>query len=146
MANNVNTSDDTTKILRSINQNILGMKKNTGCIDERLDCINDKVNQTTLDVELHQETLMKLLPTLASLIDEFICPIILSDIADLRNRQQQLQKLYTSFNTALDYLKTDYAVRRRRSISPLPSLAPSQLATTSPNNTQNNETDHKISK
>ena len=124
MANNINTSDDTTKILRSINQTILGLKKNTRCIDERLDCINDKVNQTTLDVELHQETLMKLLPTLASLIDEFICPIILSDIADLRNRQQQLQKLYTSFNAALDYLKMDYTAGRKRSTSPPPTLDP----------------------
>ena len=56
-------------------QNILDMKKNTRSIDERLDGINDKVNRTALDIELHQETLMKLLPTLASLIDEFNCPI-----------------------------------------------------------------------
>ena len=72
IANNINTSDDTTKILLSINQNILDMKKGTHCIGERSDFIIDKVNQAALNVELHQETLMKLLPTLASLIDEFI--------------------------------------------------------------------------
>ncbi|CAF4569963.1 unnamed protein product, partial [Rotaria magnacalcarata] len=45
------------------------MKDNTRRIDEKLDCINEKVNRTSLDVELHNETLMKLLPTLASLVD-----------------------------------------------------------------------------
>ena len=64
----------------SINQSILDMKKNTRCIDERLDGINDKVNQTALEVELYQETLIGLLPTLASLIDEFIWSIVLSDV------------------------------------------------------------------
>ena len=107
IANNVNTSDDTTKILLAVNQNILDTKENTHYIDEKSDHINDKVNQTTLDVELYQETLMKVLSALASLTNEFIWPIILSDVAGLRNRQQQLQKLYTSLNTALNYLKTD---------------------------------------
>ncbi|CAM4989557.1 unnamed protein product, partial [Rotaria socialis] len=72
---------------------------NTRRIDEKLDCINEKVNRTSLDVELHNETLMKLLPTLASLVDKFIWPMMLNDVAGLRNKQDQLQKIYSSFNS-----------------------------------------------
>ncbi|CAF4157481.1 unnamed protein product, partial [Rotaria magnacalcarata] len=61
VTNNINGIEDTTKILLSINQNILDMKDNTRRIDEKLDCINEKVNRTSLDVELHNEILVKLL-------------------------------------------------------------------------------------
>ncbi|CAF2130799.1 unnamed protein product [Rotaria magnacalcarata] len=81
VTNNINGIEDTTKILLSINQNILDMKDNTRHIDEKLDCINEKVNRTSLDVELHNEILVKLLPTLASLVDKFIWPMMLNDVA-----------------------------------------------------------------
>ncbi|CAF2205808.1 unnamed protein product [Rotaria magnacalcarata] len=92
VTNNINEIEDTTKILLSINQNILEMKDNTRRIDEKLDCINEKVNRTSLDVELHNEILVNLLPTLASLVDKFIGPMMLNDVAGLRNKQDQLQK------------------------------------------------------
>ena len=56
----------------TINQHVLNMKENTCCIDEYVDCINNKINQTTLTIELQQETLMKSLPPLVSFTDEFI--------------------------------------------------------------------------
>ncbi|CAF4396211.1 unnamed protein product [Rotaria magnacalcarata] len=65
---NMNGSEDVTKMLVSMNQNILDMKENTHRIDEKLDRINEKVNQTALDTELHQETLMKLLPICVSIV------------------------------------------------------------------------------
>jgi hypothetical protein len=34
------------------------------CLDEKLDFINDKVNQNALDAELHHEALENLLPKL----------------------------------------------------------------------------------
>ncbi|CAM4881563.1 unnamed protein product [Rotaria socialis] len=92
VTNNINGIEDTTKLLLSINQNILDMKDNTRRIDEKLDCINEKVHRTSLDVELHNEILMKLLPTLASLVDKFIWPMMLNDVAGLRNKQDQLKK------------------------------------------------------
>ncbi|CAF4545511.1 unnamed protein product [Rotaria magnacalcarata] len=58
---NMNGSEDVTKMLVSMNQNILDMKENTHRI-------NEKVNQTALDTELHQETLMKLLPICVSIV------------------------------------------------------------------------------
>ena len=60
------------KILLTINQHVLNMKENTCCIDENVDCINNKINQTTSTIELQQETLMKSLPPLVSFTDEFI--------------------------------------------------------------------------
>ena len=65
-------NDDTTKMLFLINQNILDMKENTQHINEKLDRINDEVDQTALDAQLHHETLMKVISTLVSLTGEFI--------------------------------------------------------------------------
>ncbi|CAF5096291.1 unnamed protein product, partial [Rotaria magnacalcarata] len=65
---NMNGSEDVTKMFVLMNQNILDMKENTHRIDEKLDRINEKVNQTALDTELHQETLMKLLPICVSIV------------------------------------------------------------------------------
>ncbi|CAF3390689.1 unnamed protein product [Rotaria sp. Silwood2] len=56
---NMNGSEDTTKMLFSINQNILDMKDNTHRMDEKLDRINDKIDKTAFDTELHHETLIK---------------------------------------------------------------------------------------
>jgi hypothetical protein len=65
-------SEDTTKMLFSINQNILETNENINRMNEKLDRINKKANQTGLDVELHYETLQKLLPTLLSIVKEFV--------------------------------------------------------------------------
>ncbi|CAF4854146.1 unnamed protein product, partial [Rotaria socialis] len=146
VTNNINGIEDTTKLLLSINQNILDMKDNTRRIDEKLDCINEKVNRASLDVELHNGILMKLLPTLASLVDKFIWPMVLNDVAGLRNKQDQLQKIYSSFNSQLNYLKTDYTARRKHSSSPLPQLSPSQPTSSASNITPNNETDQNMSR
>ena len=104
-------NDDTTKMLFLINHNILDMKENTQRMNERLDRINDKVDQTALGVELHHETLMKVIPTLVSLTEEFIWPMMVNDVAGLRNKQQRLQHLFSSLESSLAYLKTDYTVR-----------------------------------
>ncbi|CAF3510028.1 unnamed protein product [Rotaria socialis] len=146
VTNNINGIEDTTKLLLSINQNILDMKDNTRRIDEKLDCIDEKVNRTSLDVKLHNEILMKLLPTLASLVDKFIWPMMLNDVAGLRNKQDQLQKIYSNFNSQLNYLKTDYTARRKHSSSPLPQLSPSQPTSSASNITPNNETDQNMSR
>ncbi|CAF4276875.1 unnamed protein product [Rotaria socialis] len=63
----MNGTEDVTKMLALMNQNVLDMKENTDRIDEKLDRINDKVNQSALDTELHQETLEKLLPICVSI-------------------------------------------------------------------------------
>ena len=108
-------NDDTTKVLFLINQNILDMKENTQRINEKLDRINDKADQTVLDAHLHHETLMKVIPTLVSLTEEFIWPMMVNDVAGLRNKQQRLQHLLSSLESPLTYLKTDYTAQRKRS-------------------------------
>ena len=47
------------------------MKESTCCIDEYVDCINNKIDQIIPTIELQQETLMKSLPPLLSFTDEF---------------------------------------------------------------------------
>ena len=59
-------------MLLAINQNILDMKENTHRMEEKLDRIDIKIKQTALDTELHHNTLLKLLPTLESLVSDFI--------------------------------------------------------------------------
>ena len=138
-------NDDTTKVLFLINQNILDMKENTQRINEKLDRINDKVDQTALDVQLHHETLMKVIPTLVSLTEEFIWPMMVNDVAGLRNKQQRLQHLFSSLNSSLTYLKTDYTARRKRSSSPSSHHPPSQQPSKSSDNKSKKETDQNMS-
>jgi hypothetical protein len=138
---NMNGSEDITKMLLTINQNILDMKENTHRIDEKLDLINDKVNQNVLDTELHHETLENLLPILASLISKFVWPLM------SKEQQPPLQKLFDKFKKVPSRLKSDYTARRKRSASPPLRLSPSQLAeTTDNNNTPNNEFDQNMSR
>ena len=138
---NMNGSEDITKMLLTINQNILDMKENTHRIDEKLDLINDQVNQNALDTGLHHETLENLLPILASLISQFVWPLM------SKEQQPPLQKLFDQFKTVSSHLKSDYTARRKRSASPPLRLSPSQPSkTTDNNNTPNNESDQNMSR
>jgi hypothetical protein len=139
-------NEDTTKILLSINQNIVEMKENTHRINEKLDHLNDKVNQSALDTELHHETLVKLLPTLLSIIQDFIWPMTNYNIAQLGNQQPKLQKHFTGVESLFHHLKADYMSRRKRSISPPPRLSPTLQLSNPSNNNRNNESDQNMSK
>jgi hypothetical protein len=119
-------NEDTTKILLSINQNILEMKENTHRINEKLDRLNDKVNQSVLDTELHHETLVKLLPTRLSIIQDFIWPMTNYNDAQLENQQPKLQKHFTGVESLLHHLKSNYMSRRKRSNSPPSRLSPTR--------------------
>ncbi|CAF1036928.1 unnamed protein product [Rotaria sp. Silwood1] len=55
------------------------MKENTHRIDEKLDRINDMVNQTALDTELHHETLVD------SIVD---------DIRSLMNKRKNIRNMF----------------------------------------------------
>ncbi|CAF4642306.1 unnamed protein product, partial [Rotaria socialis] len=105
---NMNGSEAVTKILVSMNQNILDMKENTHRIHEKLDRINDKVNQSALETELHQETLEKLLPICVSIVCDFIWPVMAHNIAGLGDQHSQLQKLLSNADLLLRDLKSDY--------------------------------------
>ena len=67
---NTNTKgiEDTTRVLLSINQNVLEMKDNYHGMDRKLDRITEKVDRLTLDTELHHKTLEKAIPVLTSLV------------------------------------------------------------------------------
>ncbi|CAF3873695.1 unnamed protein product [Rotaria sp. Silwood1] len=146
VTSNMNGSEDTTKMLFSINQNILDMKDNTHRMDEKLDRINDKIDQTALDTELHHETLIKLMPTLISIVGDFIWPVMNHNVAGLREKQSQLQKIFNDLEVLLSHLKSDYTARRKRSTSPPPRLAPSQQSSKASNNTPNNKSDQFLPK
>ena len=143
---NINGNENVTNILLSMNQNILDMKENTHRIDEKLDRINDKVNQTALDTELHHVTLEKLLPICVSIVQDFIWPVMSQNIAGLGGKHSQLQNLFNNLQLLVRDLKSDYLSRRKRSTSPPPQLSPSQQLSKSPNITTNNELDQNMSK
>ncbi|CAF2840799.1 unnamed protein product [Rotaria sp. Silwood2] len=122
------------------------MKDNTHRMDEKLDRINDKIDQTAIDTELHHETRIKLMPTLVSIVGDFIWPVMNHNVAGLREKQPQLQKIFNNLEVLLSHLKSDYTARRKRSTSPPPRLAPSQQSSKASNNTQNNESDQFLPK
>ncbi|CAF3895346.1 unnamed protein product [Rotaria sp. Silwood1] len=142
---NMKENEDTTRMLLTINQNILDMKEYTHRINEKLHGINERVNQTALDVELHQETLIKQLPILVSIITDFLWPMTNYNVAGLKENQPKLQKILTKLETSLSYLKSDYTTRRKRSTSPLPHLSPSQEPTKASNKGLNNESIQNMS-
>ncbi|CAF1079878.1 unnamed protein product [Rotaria magnacalcarata] len=142
----MNGSEDVTKMLVSINQNILDMKENTHRNDEKLDRINNKVNPSALDTELHQLTLEKLLPICVSIVCDFIWPVMTYNVAGLGDKHSQLQKLLSSVDLLLRDLKSNYSARRKRSTSPPPQLSPSQQPSKSSNITTNNGLDQNMSK
>lgn len=139
-------NEDTTRMLSMINQNMLDMKENTQRINEKLDRMNDIVEQTVHDTELHHVTLLKILPTLVSIVGDFIWPLMSLNLAGLGEKQPQLQKLFTNLNTSLSNLTADYANRRKRSSSPPPQLSPSQEPSDVANQSLNNETVQNMSK
>ena len=130
----------------TINQNILDMKETTHRMGEKLDRIDKKIDQTALDTELHHNTLLKLLPTLESLVSEFIWPMMMLNVAGLKERQPKLQALFNDLNKLLLNLNVDFTARRKRSSSPLPHFNPSQQPSISPDNTPNMEADQNMSK
>jgi uncharacterized coiled-coil protein SlyX len=137
-------NDDTTKILLLMNQNILEMKESTHRLNEKLDRLNDKVNQSALDNELHHKTLGSLIPTLLSIIKEFIWPMTNFNVAQLGSQQTKLQKYYTEIESLLNHLKNDYTERRRCNISPPPHLSPTLQPSKLANNNQNNDSDQNM--
>ncbi len=68
MNTRTNRTEDITKVVLSINQNVLEMKGNNHCMDRKLDRIAKKVDRITLDTELHHKTLEKTILALASLV------------------------------------------------------------------------------
>ncbi|CAF3390699.1 unnamed protein product [Rotaria sp. Silwood2] len=122
------------------------MKDNTHRMDKKLDRINDKIDQTALDTELHHETLIKLMPTLVSIVGDFIWLVMNHNVVGLREKQPQLQKIFNNLEVLLSHLKSDYTARRKRGTFPPPRLAPSQQSSKASNNTPNNESDQFLPK
>ncbi len=88
---------------------------------------------------------MKLLPMLVSIVGEFIWPVMNYNIAELKENQPQLQKLYGGLQSSLSHLKSDHTTRRKRSTTPPPHLSPSQPSK-AVNNTPNIESDQNMSR
>ena len=141
-------NEDMTKMLLSLNQNIIDMKEYWHRIEEKLDRLNDKADQIALDTELHYETLTKLMPTLLSIIKDFIWPMTNStfNAAQLVKQQPTLQKYFSGIESLLNHLDTDYNSRRKRSMSPPPRLTPTQQQSEPTDANQTNGSDQNMSK
>ena len=137
-------NDDTTKMLLSLHQNIAELKGYFHRIDEKL----DKANQIALDTEIHHETLVKLMPTILSIIQDIIWPMTNSNInaTELKELRTKLQGYFTSIQSLSSHLNSDYSSRRKRSISPLPHLSLTEETSDPVNTSRNNETDQNMSK
>ena len=70
---------------------------------------------------------------------------MVNDFAGLRNKQQRLQHLFSSLESSLTYLKTDYSARQKRSASPFSHPSPSQQTSKSSDNKSKKETDQNMS-
>ena len=95
------------------------MKETTHRMEEKSNCIDKKIKHTTHNTELHRNTLLKRLPTLECLVSDFIWPIVLLNVAGLKERYPKLQMLFNDLNKVLSHINSDYTTGRECSSSPL---------------------------
>ena len=67
-----NDTSNVTQVLAVINENLVAMRESNKRVEEKLEKIDVKVNQTALDTELHQTTLDKLIDNIESLVEHVL--------------------------------------------------------------------------
>ena len=125
------TALDSTKLLLRINENMIEMRESNRRVEEKLDKIESKVNQTALDAELHQTTLVSLIGNVQSLIQNVLGPAIQQIKPELVKSETGLQSIYDNLRNLKTKLNDNYEIRRKRPSSPPMSSISDKQTTTS---------------
>ncbi|CAF1384518.1 unnamed protein product [Rotaria sordida] len=116
-----NDTSNVTQVLAVINENLVAMRESNMRVEEKLEKIDVKVNQTALDAELHQTTLDKLIDNIQSLIEHILWPVTGQVKPDLLQSSNGLQSILTKLGQLKASLRDDYKIRRKRAESPPPT-------------------------
>ncbi|CAF1676583.1 unnamed protein product [Rotaria magnacalcarata] len=115
-----------SKILLLINENLVAMHNSNIRIEEKLEKLDIKLNQTALDTELHQTTIIKLIEYVHLLIQHTIWPVTQQINPALLNCAAGLQSVYDKLVELKTNVCKDYKIRRKRAESPpMQNISPS---------------------
>ncbi|CAF2139351.1 unnamed protein product [Rotaria magnacalcarata] len=115
-----------SKTLLLINENLVAMHNSNIRIEEKLEKLDIKLNQTALDTELHQTTIIKLIEHVHLLIQHTIWPVTQQINPALLNCTSGLQSVYDKLTELKTNVCKDYKIRRKRAESPpMQNISPS---------------------
>ena len=112
-------STETVKSLLLINEKLVVMTESNKRIEDTLEKIDTKLNQTALDANLHQAALIKILDTTLIMIEKVIWPISAQTNHLVLEGTFGLQEILNTFASIRKELYRDYNTRRQRASSPL---------------------------
>jgi hypothetical protein len=113
-----NEASNVTQVLEIINENLVAVRESNRRVEERLEKIDVRVNQTALDAELHQVTLDKMIENVQALIEHVLWPLSRQVKPDLLQSSKGLQSILTNICQLKSSLRDDYKIRRKRAESP----------------------------
>ncbi|CAM4847465.1 unnamed protein product, partial [Rotaria magnacalcarata] len=111
-----------SKTLLLINENLVAMRDSNSRIEEKLGKIDIKLNQTTLDTELHQTSIVKLIEHVHLLIHHIIWSVTSAINPALLNFTSSLQSVFDKLAELKSNLLTNYEIRYRFSINYISAL------------------------
>ncbi|CAF5011140.1 unnamed protein product, partial [Rotaria magnacalcarata] len=122
----VRTEDSLCSKTLLINENLVAMHNSNIRIEEKLEKLDIKLNQTALDTELHQTTIIKLIEHVHLLIQHTIWPVTQQINPALLNCTSGLQSVYDKLTELKTNVCKDYKIRRKRAESPpMQNISPS---------------------
>jgi hypothetical protein len=114
-----NDALDSKKALFLINENLVKTRESNKIVEGRLEKIDYKLNQTVLDTELHQTTVVNLIEYVRLLIQHIVWPVTKQIKPELLHSKTGLQSVYDKLRDLKINLCSDYEVRRKRAASPI---------------------------
>ncbi|CAF4287990.1 unnamed protein product, partial [Rotaria magnacalcarata] len=107
-----------SKAILLINENLVAMRDSNRRIEEKLEKIDIKLNQTALHTEIQQTTMVKLIDQVRLLIQHTIWPVTKEVKPGLLNSASGLQCVMDKLKELKTNLCNDYEIRRKRADSP----------------------------
>ncbi|UJR27023.1 hypothetical protein I4U23_008328 [Adineta vaga] len=131
--------DEPMKLLHTLNQNMINTQEIIKCIDDKIDQVNSKMEQTRQNIRLHEDIIIKCLQVQNDIIHSFIWPLMSKNIAGLAHKQAELQKLFDTTGDCIKQLYVEHTMHRNQINSPQPQLSPMDQAKTADNYKSNTE-------
>ena len=137
MSNEANTA----KLLTVINESLVAMRESSNRVEAKLEQMDQKGNQTALDIELHQTTIVNLIENVQSLIEHVLWPVTAQVKPGIHKSSNGLEPMLRRLRGLKTTLREEFKTRRQQLVTP-PIQDESALAVTNrvdPSITKNHE-------
>jgi len=113
-----NNESNTAKMLGVISESLVAMRESSTRVEDKLEKMIRQGNQNALDVELHQDTIEKLIENVQLLIEHVLWPIAGQIKPELLESAKGLQATLNRLSSLKTSLRDDYKARRKRAETP----------------------------